>query len=276
WAFGYIGGGILLAINLLTIFFHNRIGISYEFAIRLSLGSAGFWWLIFSIISQINLKLPKRQVYQKEPITFGMAFASISKTFKKILNDRNALLFFIAYIFYNDGVQTVIVVSTQFGKRELNLGMDFLVLVVLFVQFASFFGTLLVMKIDQRIKSKKTLLLCLFVWSFTVVFAYFFLKDAYGFVILALLISLVLGGTQAISRSVFSRFIPENMEAEYFSFYEITEKGSSWIGPLFFGIILQLTKSYRLAILSLILFFLLGIFLLLKVKINANEVGVSK
>ncbi|MEJ5286126.1 MAG: putative MFS-type transporter [Candidatus Kapaibacterium sp.] len=276
WAFGYIGGGILLAINLLTIFFHNRIGISYEFAIRLSLGSAGFWWLIFSIISQINLKLPKRQVYQKEPITFGMAFASISKTFKKILNDRNALLFFIAYIFYNDGVQTVIVVSTQFGKRELNLGMDFLVLVVLFVQFASFFGTLLVMKIDQRIKSKKTLILCLFVWSFTVVFAYFFLKDAYGFVILALLISLVLGGTQAISRSVFSRFIPENMEAEYFSFYEITEKGSSWIGPLFFGIILQLTKSYRLAILSLILFFLLGIFLLLKVKINANEVGVSK
>ncbi|MGB9912842.1 MAG: MFS transporter, partial [Candidatus Kapaibacteriota bacterium] len=125
-------------------------------------------------------------------------------------------------------------------------------------------------------QSKKTLLFCLLVWTFTVVFAFLFLKDSTGFIVLAVLISLVLGGTQAISRSIFSTFIPKEKEAEYFSFYEITEKGSSWIGPLFFGLILQLSKSYRIAILSLILFFLLGIFLLLKIKIKEIDAGVSR
>lgn len=273
WAFGYIGGGLLLGINLIIVYFHESIGLTYDLAIRLSIALAGIWWMVFSLISQLNLKLPEKKNLKTEEFTIQKTFARLAKTLKGIIKNKNALLFFVAYLFYNDGVQTVIVISTQFGKRELNLGMDFLVMTILFVQFLSFIGTIFIMKLDNKLKSKKTLLMCLVVWSFTVIYAYFFLRDSTGFIVLAVLISMVLGGTQAISRSVFSSFIPSKMEAEYFSFYEITEKGSSWIGPLFFGLILQVTKSYRFAILSLILFFLLGIILLLKVEVKEIETG---
>jgi UMF1 family MFS transporter len=276
WAFGYIGGGILLAINLVTIYLYQYLNQSYEEAIRMSLASAGIWWLVFSIISQTNLILPIKGKAVSLRFPFRNSIPGLIKTFKEVLKNKNALLFFVAYLFYNDGVQTIIVISSQFGRRELNLSMDFLVVTLLLVQFLSFFGTLIIMKIDNYLQSKKTLLFCLLVWTFTVVFAFLFLKDSTGFIVLAVLISLVLGGTQAISRSIFSTFIPKEKEAEYFSFYEITEKGSSWIGPLFFGLILQLSKSYRIAILSLILFFLLGIFLLLKIKIKEIDAGVSR
>jgi len=276
WAIGYIGGGILLGINLLTIFFHNELGFQFEEAVRVSILSAGVWWLLFSIISQYNLNLSKPIVNLTTEQSIKKSLGKLKATFRDVLKNRNALLFFLAYLFFNDGVQTVIIISTQFGKRELNLGMEFIVLVLLGVQFLSFLGTIIIMKVDEYLKSKKTLILCLSIWSFIVIYSFFFLKDEIGFVVLAILISLVLGGTQALSRAMFSFFIPENSQAEYYSFYEITEKGSSWFGPLVFGLVLQFTKSYRLAILSLILFFLLGILLLLKVKISRVETGVSK
>lgn len=276
WAFGYIGGGVLLGINLLTIFFHKQIGITNEEAIRISIASAGLWWLFFSVISHINFKLSASDykiAIEKPTIS---SVKKLLKTFADFIKNKNALFFFFAYLFYNDGVQTVIIISTQFGRRELNLSMDFLVIVIFAVQFLSFFGTLMVMKIDSKLKTKKTLAICLVVWSIIVIYAFFFLRDEIGFLVLAFLISLVLGGTQALSRSMFSNFIPRNSEAEYFSFYEITEKGSSWVGPLTFGIILQLTKSYRFAILSLILFFIVGLFFLYKVKISSIETGEIK
>jgi UMF1 family MFS transporter len=276
WAIGYIGGGILLGINLLTIFFHNELGFQFEEAVRVSILSAGVWWLLFSIISQSNLNLSKPKVNLTTEQSIKKSSGKLKATFRNVLKNRNALLFFLAYLFFNDGVQTVIIISTQFGKRELNLGMEFIVLVLLGVQFLSFLGTIIIMKLDEYLKAKKTLILCLSIWSFIVIYSFFFLKDEIGFVVLAILISLVLGGTQALSRAMFSFFIPENSQAEYYSFYEITEKGSSWFGPLVFGLVLQFTKSYRLAILSLILFFLLGILLLLKVEISRVETGVSK
>lgn len=273
WAFGYVGGGILLGVNLIIIFSSTSFGISNEEAIRLSFATAGFWWLMFSILSQILFRLPITRIKNEYNNKSINATKQLKATLKNLVKNKNALLFFIAFLFFNDGVQTVIIVSTQFGRRELNLGIEFLVLVILGVQFLSFFGTLIVMKINEHLKSKTTLILCLIVWSFISIYGYFFLRDEIGFVVLAVLISLVLGGTQAISRSIFTNFIPKRSEAEYFSFYEITEKGSSWIGPLTFGLVLQLTNSYRLAILSLILFFLVGIFFLLKVKFSEVVTG---
>lgn len=273
WAFGYVGGGIVLGLNLITIFFSNTFGIAKEEAIRISFALAGAWWLLFSFVSQYFFKLPLSRIddrYNNKPRN---ARIQLKITLKNLFENKNALLFFIAFLLFNDGVQTVIIISTQFGKRELNLSIEFLVLVILAVQFLSFFGTLLIMKINEYLKSKTTLIFCLVVWSFISIYGYFFLRDEIGFVLLAILISLVLGGTQALSRSIFTNFIPRQSEAEYFSFYEITEKGSSWIGPLTFGLVLQLTKSYRLAILSLILFFLGGIFFLLKVKLGGVSTG---
>ncbi len=274
WAFGYVGGGIVLGLNLIVIFFSSAFGISNEEAIRISFAVAGVWWLLFSFISQNLFKLPPSRINNRFDNNHKNAIKQLKDTLKNLFKNKNALLFFIAFLLFNDGVQTVIIISTQFGKRELNLSIEFLVLVILAVQFLSFFGTLLVMKINEYLKSKATLITCLIIWSFIAIYGYFFLRDEIGFVVLAILISLVLGGTQAISRSIFTNFIPRQREAEYFSFYEITEKGSSWVGPLTFGLVLQLTKSYRLAILSLILFFLGGIFFLLKV--NFSEVGTGE
>lgn len=276
WAFGYIGGGILLGINLLIVFFHSELGISNDEAIRISIVSAGFWWLLFSLLSNFYMKLPSSfNEITKEKYNIS-SLKKLFTTFIEFTKNKNALFFFFAYLFYNDGVQTVIIISTQFGRRELNLSMEFLVLVILIVQFLSFLGTLIIMKIDSILKTKRTLVLCILIWNLIVIYAFLFLNNEIGFLVLALLISLVLGGTQALSRSMFSSFIPRNCEAEYFSFYEITEKGSSWVGPLAFGLILQLTKSYRFAILSLILFFLFGLFFLIKVKFSSFETGELK
>lgn len=276
WAFGYIGGGLLLGLNLITILLHDKIGLTYEMAIRVSIASAGIWWLVFSIISQVNLKLQCSLEQHTKNKPFISSFRKLRSTFSEIFKNKNALTFFLAYLFFNDGVQTVIIISSQFGRRELNLGMDFLVGIILLVQFLSFFGTIIVMKVNTKLKTKNTLVLCLILWSLIVIYAYFFLQNEIGFIVLAILISLVLGGTQALSRSLFSIFIPQSSEAEYFSIYEITEKGSSWIGPLVFGLVLQATKSYRLAILSLILFFIFGLFFLIKVKISKAESGEIK
>ncbi|MCX7908801.1 MAG: MFS transporter [Ignavibacteria bacterium] len=276
WAFGYIGGGILLGLNIVLISLHENFCITQEDAIRISFAMAGFWWLLFSFISHINLKITRTNTSEIQSIEKISYVKKLTSTFKEIIKNKNALWFFLAFLFFNDAVQTVIIISTQFGKRELNLGMDILILVVLLVQFLSFFGTLLVLKLSSKLKTKRTLIICLTIWCVIVVYAYLFLKDEVGFFILAILISLVLGGTQAMSRALFSYFIPKNSEAQYFSFYEITEKGSSWIGPLTFGIILQITKSYRLAILSLILFFVLGLIFLAKVRITEKVSGENK
>jgi len=265
WAIGYIGGGINLGLNLGIMFLHKPLGITLETAVRITFISTGLWWFIFSFVSYLLLK-EIDSVNQSIIIKRTGVFKNLLKTLGELSKNKNILLFLLAYLFFNDGVQTVIVISTQFGRRELNLSFEFLVVVILFVQFLAYFGTLLVSKINEKYGSKKTLIFCLIIWNLIVIYSFFLLRDWVGFIGLAVLISLVLGGTQALSRSIFSNLIAESKSAEYFSFYEISEKGSSWIGPLVFGLVLQLTKSYRYAILSLILFFLFGMILIAIVK----------
>ncbi|MCX7880098.1 MAG: MFS transporter [Ignavibacteria bacterium] len=270
WAFGYLGGGTLLALNLLLFFFRNNFGINEQTATRISLASAGIWWAVFAFISHINLNIPKSTILATE--TFQIKpFRKLYETFKELFKNKNTVIFLLAYLFFNDGVQTVIVVSAQFARRELAIAMETIVLTILAVQFLSFFGALLMGKISEKLNAKRTLILCISLWSFIVFYAFLFLKDIYGFIFLSFLITLVLGGTQALSRSLFSLLIPKSSEAEYYSIYEISEKGTSWIGPLAFGFALQISKSYRIAIFSLILFFLFGLFFLKMVKMPKTE-----
>ncbi len=265
WAIGYIGGGINLALNLFIIYFHTLFGLSIDNAIRIAFGLTAFWWLTFSLLS-FYLMRGLSFAADTKPSSNQNILSNLFKTIKELAKNKNALLFLFAYLFFNDGVQTVIVISTQFGRRELNLSMEYLVATILIVQFLSYFGTLIVARISQKLGSKKTIIICLLIWNIIIIYSYFFLRDWMAFAGLAISISLVLGGTQALSRSIFSNLIPATNSTEYFSLYEISEKGSSWIGPLVFGFILQVTKSYRFAILSLILFFLVGIILVSIVK----------
>lgn len=269
WAVGYLGGGILLGLNFLVLLFREEIGIDEAVAIRVSFAMAGVWWALFSYVSMVNFVLPSGLLRSdKKDYSLKSTFQKLFNTFKGLSGNYTALLFLIAYLFYNDGVQTVIVVSAQFGKHELGLEMGVILQVILIVQFVAFVGALLFSRVARLISNKWAIAASLVVWCIILLYAYLFLFDVNGFIFLSVLIAIVLGGTQALSRSLFSLLIPQNNEAEYFSIYEISEKGTSWIGPALFGLILQFTQSYRFAILSLILFFIVGLILVSSLNIK--------
>jgi UMF1 family MFS transporter len=269
WAMGYLGGGLLLAANLVLFSNAENLGITTGYAIRISLLSAGVWWAFFTIFPMLFLKdrlapqsIPKGQNY----LSFG--FRQFIHTLKDAKNYPQTLLFLIAYLIYNDGVQAVIVLSSQFGQEELSLDISTLTTAILIVQFVAFLGALLFNFIAKVIGAKNSILISLVIWSLALIYAFSFLENEFQFYIMAITIAVVLGGTQALSRSMFANLIPKGKEAEYFSMYEISERGTSWLGPFIFGITLQLSVSYRLSILSLILFFIIGFILLIRLKTN--------
>ena len=268
WALGYIGGGLLLALNLLLVAKAGDVGLSTAAAVRINLASAGVWWAIFTIIPLAMLKQrqPAKQLPSGEHyLTVGIR--QLRNTLSKIRVHRQAMLFLIAYLTYNDGIQTVISLASVFGQEELGLSMPTLATVILMVQFVGFFGAILFNRIAQAVSAKRAIVISLLIWITTLVYAYGFLTTTLDFYMMGATIAIVLGGSQALSRSVYSLMIPRGQESEYFGLYEISDKGTSWLGPLLFGLALQLTGSYRVAILSLILFFILGLLLLLKVNV---------
>lgn len=271
WAMGYLGGGILLLLNLLLYTNADNLGITQNYAIRISLCSAGVWWAIFTLIPVINLKtrgITNKLKTGENYLLFGYKY--FFKNIKDLFKNPITLQFLIAYLFYNEGVQTIIVIAAQFARMELNIGMDTITVIILLVQFLAFIGSLLFGWLAKLSGTKNSILISLIIWSLCVIYSFSFLSNQTEFIILACFLGLVLGGTQALSRSLFSKLIPDGKEAEYFSIYEISDRGTSWIGPLLFGISLQLTNSYRLAILSLIIFFLIGIMFLYRLRIGTR------
>ncbi|HPD33570.1 MAG TPA: MFS transporter [Candidatus Kapabacteria bacterium] len=274
WATGYVGGGLLLILNLILFLFHNNFGLTNSLAVRINLASAGVWWGLFSIPSLIYLKSnPSKANYKKMPFSYAISgsFKSIIATFKDAKNYPMALLFLLAYLFYNDGVQSVITLSSLFGQEELGLELTFLTIVILVVQFVAALGSMIFYWATKKLGEKNTLVISIILWCCVIFYAFAFLSGKIDFFILAIIIALLMGGTQAISRSLYSKLIPIGKEAEYFSIYEISEKGTSWLGPFAFGLIFQLTRSYRFAILSLLIFFVVGGIILVFSKIRLNN-----
>ncbi len=270
WAIGYLGGGLLLALNLLLVFQAERFGLTTGQAARISLASAGVWWAAFTLI-------PLRTLRTRQPIKhlrpserfISVGFRQLRATLRRARHYPQTLLFLAAYLLYNDGIQTVIALSSQFGQEELGLSIATLTSAILMVQFVAFFGALAFKELAARLGTKRAIAASLLVWTGTVAYAYAFLQTTPQFFLLGAAIGVVLGGTQALSRSVFSLMIPRGQEAEYFSLYEVGERGTSWLGPLIFGLALQFSGNYRLAILSLVVFFILGLALLLRVDVRA-------
>lgn len=267
WAFGYIGGAILLTLNLILFNLRNQFGISTEMAVRINLASAGIWWGIFTIFPAFLLKKrkPKIILSRKCPVQQLISTAKESKYYPQ------TMLFLIAYLFYNDGIQAVISLSAQFGEQELKLSISTITSTVLMVQFVAFFGSLLFNYVSKKIGAKSTIFYALILWIICLMAVYFLTTNEFQFVLIASVIGLIMGGTQAISRSLFSRIIPVGKEAEYFSLYEVSERGTSWMGPLLFGLSLQFTQSYRIAIFNLVIFFIIGLILLLKFNFAKAE-----
>jgi UMF1 family MFS transporter len=273
FALGYLGGGLLLALNLgLVVAAQSGLApISAGLAVRISLLSAGLWWALFSIITFTRLRprgaarrLPPGKTY----LTIG--FSELGETFRELVRLPHTARYLVGYLFYNDGIQTVLGLASVFLAQELfvakGLGNDaaqsFLLGVVLMVQFVAFVGALLFERISALIGTKRAILLSLVLWAGVVIYAYAVLQTTTQAWIMSAVIAIVLGGSQALSRSLFARMIPAGREASFFGIYEISERGTSWIGPLIFGAVVGATGSYRQAILSLIVLFIAGIAIL--------------
>ncbi|WP_028644302.1 MFS transporter [Nocardioides sp. URHA0020] len=264
WALGYLGGGLLLAVNfvLLTVMSDNT-----ELAVRISLLTAGIWWAVFTII-------PVRGIRSRPPVnpvaeSGGLVQASFGQlwhTLKDLGNYRVTMTFLLAYLFYNDGIQTVIYAASVYGEKELGFEKSTVLMAFLVVQFVGIAGALGFGRIAARTGAYRVILYGLFVWL-AVVVAGWLVPDGNLplFLLLAVGIGVVLGGTQALSRSFYSQLIPRGREAEYFSLYQACERGTSWIGTLIFGLVHQWTDSYRPALLALMVLFVLGIILLSRV-----------
>lgn len=271
WALGYLGGGSLLALNLGLLQLHETIGISEAMAVRISLLSAGLWWALFTIIPVLGLRKIRGTTSVKVDHGGGLGstFTQLRGTFAKMRLLPQTLLFLLAYLFFNDGIQTVIYSASLYGSEELGFAAGQLIVTILLVQFVAFGGALLFGRLAVHFGAKRVVLAGLCLWTAVVAFAFVVPAGAYiVWLICAFCIGIVLGGTQALSRSMYSQLVPTGHESEFFSFYQAMERGTSWLGTLAFGLIFQFTGSYRLAILALIVFFVVGGLLLLKVNMR--------
>lgn len=266
WAWGYLGGGLLLLVNLAAYTLHDSLGLTEGMAVRLSLLSAALWWAAFTLIPLVRLHdYPAHNVVHKQGSILRSSFGQLFTTLGELRRYPMTLRFLIAYLFYNDGIQTVIYAASTYGSKQLKFDQDVLIATILLIQFVAWGGALWFGRLAHRYGAYRSILGGTFAWMAIVVFALFLPeRNVALFLALAVAIGIVLGGTQALSRSFFSLLIPRGREGEYFSLYGAAERGTSWFGTLLFGVVFQVTGSYRPAILALIVFFVLGAFFLLR------------
>jgi UMF1 family MFS transporter len=270
WAVGYAGGGLLLALNLVLVQGHDAFGLGQEAAVRLSLLTAGVWWGAFTVVPYLGLRdrPPRDVVPEPGRGLVGAAFGQLASTLRDLRHYPQTLRFLLAYLFFNDGIQTVIYAASIFAAEELGLPSGQLILAILVVQFVAFGGALAFGRFAARVGAQRAILAGLVLWCLVVAAGYVLPAGRFlPFLALAVLIGIVLGGTQALARSLYSQLVPLGREAEYFSLYQAAERGTSWSGTLLFGLVFQLTHTYRAAIVALVAFFVLGGALLARVDV---------
>ena len=270
WAFGYLGSGTALVLHLAIFLGRDAVGLSEAEAVRLCFLTAGVWWALFTLIplSRLRNHQPPQGTEQGLAVLTG-GFRQLGGTLREARAYPLTLGFLAAYLVYTDGITTVTSVAGQYGERELGLERSTLITTILLVQFVAFFGALLHGRVARRFGAKRTIMGSLVVWTGVVVGAYFVQAgDQFQFYAVAAGIGLVLGGTNALSRSLFSQLVPPGREAEYFSVYEVGEKATSTLGPLLFAAVGQATGSFRPAIVSLVVFFVLGFVLVSLVPVR--------
>lgn len=275
YAYGYIGGGVLLALNLALFLGAEKIGITTGMAVRISLSSAGAWWAVFTIPTLLTLynRGPAHRLPRGKS-ALATTVEQLAHSLSSLSQYPQAALFLVAFLLFNDAIQTVIALASQFGAEELKIPQTQMTLTILMVQFVAFFGSLGFNWVASKISAKRAVAVSLLIWI-GVVLDIFWVTTPVQFFLMAGVVALVLGGSQALSRSLFAQLVPRGREAAYYGVYEITDKGTSWICPIIFGLALQFTKSFRVAILSLLFFFVAGLLVLLKVNVAQGERDVA-
>jgi len=268
WAFGYVGGFVLLVIALVIVQGHDALGITEGAAVRLCFLLAGVWWIAFSAIPYRGLK--DRPVAQSlDAMSVSGSVGQLRDTLRHIRDYPQTLRFLVAFLFFNDGVQTVITVAAVYGAEELGMATTTVIVAVLIVQITGIMGALVMGRLAATHGAFLVIKTALFVWVAIVAVGFVIPSGVVAlFLLMAAAIGLVVAGTQALSRSLFSQLIPFGREAEYFSLYQAAERGTSWLGTLVFALVHQLSGSYRYAIVALVVFFVVGWFLLRRVDVQ--------
>lgn len=275
FALGYLGGGLYLLLALVLISLSgdgDDALLSEALAARIAIFGSGIWWIGFMIFSLVRLPedgegSDKRTIAQFTRIGFSRTAA----TAKRLGGFRNLLIFVIAFVFYNSGVGTVIAISGPYAEDTLGLEILTIGLAFLLVQFIAFFGAYMFGALAGRIGTKPAIMVSLVIWTFLAVAAYFLPAETpSAFLALASVVGFVLGGVQALSRSLYGTMIPEEASAEFFGFFSVFSKLSG-IGPLIFGLVSWTTGDSRIAILSVAGFFLIGMVLLALVDVDEGR-----
>ena len=275
YSLGYLGGGLLFTLNvLMTIYPETFFLADKSQAIKVSFFLVACWWLAFTIPLLLFVDEPgeKKKIKFFNMVKDGLK--QFTSTFNKIRKLRVIGLFLLGYWFYIDGVDTVIRMAVDYGL-SLGFKTNDLILALLITQFVGFPATLAFGVLGQKLGAKKGIYLALIIYTGATIWAYF-MTQTYEFYALAIIIGLAQGGIQALSRSLYSNIIPSNQSAEFFGFYNMLGKFAAVLGPIVMGTVGLLTKSPRLSILSLVIFFIIGGIFLFFVdekegKLLANE-----
>ena len=277
WAFGYLGGGLALALQLAFYLSRNSLGVDTETAVQICFLTSGLWWAAFTIPTVRALPrthTPVDVAPGKSVLRAG--FTELRQTIVAAKAFPLTLAFLGAYLVFTDGITTVVGVAAQYGQDELQFSSDVLIMTVLVIQFVAYFGGVLHGLIARRLGAKRTIMGSLVVWVLVLGGAYFVQpKQPLQFIAVAVGIGLVLGGTNALSRSLFSQMIPAGKESQYYSLYVVGERGTSWLGPLVFAGVGQATGSFRLAIIALVVFFAAGLVLIRLVPVRRAIVAAG-
>ena len=268
YAFGYVGGSLQFAIALVLVAM-QKTPEEQAMAARIGMAMTGIWWAGWTLLTMKYLKEEKTpyqlpEAYRNRPKVLAYLTLGISRTVstaKRVGRFKHLTLFLVAYMIYNDGIHTVTSMATIYGTEELKLTATSLMVTLLLVQVIAIGGALLFSRLAGRIGAKRSVMLALVLWSGVVTYGYF-IHTATEFFVLGMIVGIVLGGTQALSRSLYGAMIPENASAEFYGFYSVFSKFSSIWGPVTFGVIKQITGSARLSIISLMVFFIVGLILL--------------
>jgi UMF1 family MFS transporter len=273
FAFGYIGGGLALLIVFGMIMGYDSLGFADKGgATRVGFLLTGMWWIIFAVPTFYYVRVQSAPVLPQE---LPKRVKGYFRTLAEIRHYPSLFLFLIAFLFYNDGIQTIIVVAAIFGRQELGLSQATILACFLMIQFVAMPGTLIFGRLAEQYGAKRSLYIALFLFICVTVYAYFMSKG-WEFWLLGFIIALILGGSQAVSRSLFSSLIPEGKHAEFFGFYAISAKFASVFGPLVFALITDVTGSARLSILALTTFFVIGIILLTFVDTSPQQIPAEE
>jgi len=270
YALGYVGGGLLLLLNVGMYLKPELFGIPDEVtAIKLSFITVAAWWALFSIPILLFVKEPRIYRSVSFPRAVRLGWRQFLDTFQDIKHLKVVGLFLLAYWFYIDGVDTIVKMAVDYGK-SLNFGNNVLITALLLVQFVAFPAALIYSWFASKIGIKQAILVAILAYSIITFFGYFMTQE-WHFYVLAIMIALFQGGIQALSRSFYSRIIPEKKSAEFFGFYNMLGKFAAVLGPAMMGTVTMITGTARIGILTLLILFAVGAILLFKVDREEGE-----